>query len=250
VGKSTVAVNLALAVAARGLEVGLLDADVYGPSAPTLLGLSGRLETTKDGTRVRPLEKYGIKVVSLGFLLPADQALIWRGALVEHGLAQLCSEVDWGGLDLLVVDLPPGTSDAHLAVARHAPLAAIVTVTAPGQVSVDDVRRGMEMFADLAVPCLGIVENMAAVACRRCGQESYLFGAGGGADLAQHTSLPLLARLPYFPGLAEASDRGLPPVAVEPDSVQAAAFHGLAARVSAELRIEPEPTAEPPGVEP
>jgi len=241
VGKSTAAVNLALALAARGLEVGLLDADVYGPSAPTLLGLSGRLETTKDGTRVRPLEKFGIKVVSLGFLLPANQALIWRGALVEQGLAQLFSDVDWGGLDLLVVDLPPGTSDVHMAVARHAPLAGVVTVTAPGQVSVDDVRRGMEMFADLAVPCLGIVENMAAVVCRRCGQESFLFGAGGGADLAQQTGLPLLARLPFFPGLAEASDSGRPPVVDAPDSVQAAAFHSLAARVSAELRLEPDP---------
>ena len=216
-----------------------MDADVYGPSAPTLLGLSGRLNATRDGTQVRPLEKYGIKVVSLGFLLPASQALIWRGSLVDQGLAQLFTDVDWGGLDLLIIDLPPGTSDVHLAVARQVPLSGIVTVTAPGQVSVDDVRRGMEMFADLAVPCLGIVENMAGVVCRRCGQESHLFGVGGGADLAQQAGLPLLARLPFFAGLAEASDNGRPPVVHAPGSARATPFHSLAAQVSAELKVEP-----------
>jgi len=238
VGKSTVAVNLALALAARGLRVGLLDADVYGPSAPTLLGLSGRLESSGDGSKVMPLQAHGIKVVSLGFLLPASQALIWRGSLVDEGLGQLFTDVDWGALDLLLIDLPPGTSDVHLAVARQAPLSGVVTVTAPGQVSVDDVRRGMEMFADLAVPCLGLVENMAGVVCGRCGAESPLFGSGGGSDLADLTGLPLLARLPFFPDLAVASDAGCPPVVADPDSAQTALFRGLAARLAEALALE------------
>ena len=239
VGKSTVAVNLALALAARGLRVGLLDADVYGPSAPTLLGLSGRLETTKDGTKMRPMETQGIRVVSLGLLLPAGQALIWRGSLVDEGLGQLFNDVDWGKLDLLLIDLPPGTSDVHLAVARHAPLSGVITVTAPGQVSVDDVRRGMEMFADLAVPCLGLVENMAGVVCRRCSVKSPLFGKGGAAELAKQTGLPLLACLPFYPSLAAASDSGHPPLVDAPDSVQAAQFHGLASRLAIGLELEP-----------
>lgn len=238
VGKSTVAVNLALALAARGLQVGLLDADVYGPSAPTLLGLSGRLEATAEGDRVRPLEKYGIQVVSLGFLLPASQALVWRGSLVDEGLAQLFSDVAWGALDILLIDLPPGTSDVHLAVARQASLDGVLTVTAPGQVSVDDVRRGMEMFADLAVPCLGLVENMTGVVCRRCGTESPLFGTGGVSALADQTGLPLLAALPFLPALAEASDAGRPPAAGDPGSAGAAPFHGLAARVAGSLGLE------------
>jgi len=237
VGKSTVAVNLALALAARGLRVGLLDADVYGPSAPTLLGLSGRPETTADGNRVRPLEAHGIKVMSLGFLLPDNQALIWRGSLVDQGLGQLISDVDWGELDLLLIDLPPGTSDVHLAVARQAPLAGVITVTAPGQVSVDDVRRGMEMFADLAVPCLGLVENMAGVVCGHCGSEAPLFGVGGAEQLADQTGLPLLARLPFYPALAEASDRGQPPVVAAPESASAGQFHGLANRVAQEIGL-------------
>ena len=245
VGKSTVAVNLALALVARGLKVGLLDADVYGPSAPTLLGLSGRLETTADGARIRPHERDGLKVVSLGLLLPATQALIWRGSLVDTGLAQLLTDVDWGELDLLLIDLPPGTSDVHLAIARQAPLAGILTVTAPGQVSVDDVRRGMEMFADLAVPCLGIIENLTGLVCRRCGSESALFGQGGGAGLAEQTGLPLLARLPFVPALAEASDRGCPPVVETPDSAQSARFHALAARVAEALRLDAVASAMP-----
>jgi ATP-binding protein involved in chromosome partitioning len=239
VGKSTVSVNLALALAARGLRVGLLDADVYGPSAPTLLDLDGRLETTADGRKVLPKEKHGIKVVSLGLLMPPGQALIWRGSLVDEGLTQLFNDVDWGELDVLVVDLPPGTSDVHLAVARQAPLSGVVAVTAPGQVSVDDVRRGMEMFADLAVPCVGIVENMAGAVCRRCGVESPLFGSGGAESLADLSGLPVLARLPFYPDLAAASDAGCPLLLEAPDSPPAAQFHALAKCLAQEFVVEP-----------
>lgn len=240
VGKSTISVNLALALAKRGLKVGLMDADVYGPSAPTLLGLSGRLQTTADGRKVLPKEKYGLKVASLGFLLPEGQALIWRGSLVDEGLAQLFSDVQWGELDVLLVDLPPGTSDVHLAVARQAPMSGVVVVTAPGQVSVDDVRRGMEMFADLAVPCLGLVENMTGVVCRRCGEETPVFGTGGAAELAAQTGLPIMAQLPFYPPLAEAADAGKPPVAEFPDSPIAAPFHALAAQLALSLKLDEE----------
>ena len=144
VGKSTVAVNLAVALAQQGLRTGLLDADIYGPSCPTMLGIQGRVESTADGRQIRPVQRHGVKVMSLGLLLPPGEALVWRGSLVEQGLSQLVADVDWGELDMLLVDLPPGTSDVHLAVARHAPLDGVLVVTAPGQVAVDDVRRGLD----------------------------------------------------------------------------------------------------------
>lgn len=228
VGKSTLTANLAVALAERGLRVGLLDADVYGPSAPTLLGMSGRAETTDDGKRIAPREAFGIKVMSLGFLLPAEKALIWRGSLVDEGLPQLMTEVDWGPLDLLLVDLPPGTSDVHLAVARHAGLSGVIAVTQPGQTSVQDVRRGLEMFADIAVPCLGIVENMVGLVCRRCGAAHALFGTGGGRTLAEETGLPLLARIPFLPDVVGVSDTGNPAILALPDSPMAEAVRTLA----------------------
>ncbi|RCX22415.1 Mrp/NBP35 family ATP-binding protein [Thioalbus denitrificans] len=240
VGKSTVAVNLACALAAAGYRVGLLDADVYGPSAPTLLGLSGRAETTADGLRIRPLVAHGVRVMSLGFLLPEGQALIWRGSLVDQGLPQLFTDVDWGGLDVLLVDLPPGTSDVHLAAARQVVLAGVVTVTAPGQLSVDDVRRGMEMFADLAVPCLGVVENLAALTCRRCGAVGKVFGSDGGAGLAAEVGVPLLARLPFLPALAASGDAGVPVVVGEPDSLPARIFTGLARSLAGRIGLRQE----------
>ncbi len=234
VGKSTVCANLAVALAQCGWRVGVLDADVYGPSLPTLFGLHGRA-ASEDGDRIVPFEAYGVKLMSLGFLLPEGQALIWRGSLVDEGLPQLFDDVAWGELDLLLVDLPPGTSDVHLAVASQAAMAGVVTVTAPGQVSIDDVRRGMEMFADLMVPSLGIVENMAAVTCRRCGERRSPFGAGGGADLAAELGVPLLATLPFQPELCAATDAGVPVVAADPDSPAAAGLRALAQHLAVTL---------------
>ena len=233
VGKSTFAVNLAAVLAAappdgQGLRVGLLDADVYGPSAPLLLGLSGRVRPTADGTRIAPMQAHGVAVMSLGFLMPQGKPLAWRGALVDEGLPQLLMEVDWGALDMLIVDLPPGTSNVHLALAEEIALSGVVTVTAPGQISVQDVRRGMEMFADLAVPCLGLVENFAGVTCRRCGTTSHLFGAGGGENLAASTGLPLLARIPFLPDVLHSGESGTPVAVSQPESEAGRAFRAVA----------------------
>jgi ATP-binding protein involved in chromosome partitioning len=236
VGKSTLTVNLAVALAQQGYAVGLLDADVYGPSAPTLLGVSGRAETTAAGDRIEPREAFGVRMMSIGLLLPEEQALIWRGSLIDQGLPQLFHDVAWGELDILLVDLPPGTSDVHIAVAQSVALSGVITVTSPGQVAIDDVRRGLEMFADLAVPCLGLVENMAGVACRQCGHVGALFGAGGAVELSDLTGLPLLASLPFMPRVAVGSDDGAP-VARERTGV-GAPFHALARQVAAGLKLE------------
>ncbi len=237
VGKSTVAVNLALAMAQRGSRIGLLDADVYGPSCPMLLGLGGRAREDDGGGRIAPMQAYGIKVMSLGFLMPEGQALIWRGSLVDAGMPSLFSDVSWGELDILFVDLPPGTSDVHLAVAREVTLAGVITVSAPGQVSVEDVRRGMEMFADLAVPCVGLIENMAGVRCRRCGDVRPVFGADGVAALAQELGVPLLASLPFEPEVASSGDAGKPIVIDDPDAPVSQVIQDIAAALATFLAI-------------
>lgn len=235
VGKSTLTVNLAVALAEQGFSVGLLDADVYGPSAPTLLGVNGRAQMSETGDKIEPIEANGVRMMSLGLFLPEEQALIWRGSLVDTGLPQLFYDVNWGELDVLLVDLPPGTSDVHLAVAQSVRLSGVITVTSPGQVAIDDVRRGLEMFADLAVPSLGLVENMAGVSCGRCGHVGALFGEGGAADLANQLGLPLLASLPFMPGVAVGSDDGHP--AARHISGDGACFHALARSLAAALKL-------------
>jgi len=236
VGKSTLTANLAVALAKQGVSVGLLDADVYGPSAPTLLGVEGRAEVTAEGDQIEPCEAFGVRMMSLGLLLPKEQALIWRGSLVDEGLQQLFKDINWGDLDILLVDLPSGTSDVHLAVARCVAMSGVITVTAPGQVSTDDVRRGLEMFADLAVPSLGLIENMAGVTCHSCGHTGALFGEGGAAALSELTGLPLLASLPFLPTVAAGSDHGLP--VANDASGAGASFHDLAESISDRLELD------------
>ncbi len=242
VGKSTLTANLAVSLSRKGYRVGLLDADVYGPSMPTLLGVRGRAETNEQGDRITPMQAYGVKVMSLGFLLPEDQALIWRGSLVDEGLPQLFNDIDWGELDVLLVDLPPGTSDVHLSVAQSVQLSGVLTVTAPGQLSIDDVRRGLEMFADIAVPCLGLVENMAGVVCHHCQHKSDLFGVGGAAELSEKTGIPLLASLPFIPQIAAGSDDGQP-VATQ-DLALGQLFHQLADSLIATLKLKQQEVSD------
>lgn len=218
VGKSTLTAQLALVLAQRGLKVGVLDADVYGPSLPTLFGVHSSISQDTTSQKMVPVIAHGIRLMSLGFLLPEDQALVWRGSLVDEGLSQFFTEVDWGELDILLVDLPPGTSDVHLAAMKTTEIDGVLTISAPGQVSLDDVRRGMEMFADLSVPCLGLVENFAGVACQNCNQINHIFGEKGVAELAQETGLPLLASIPFYPDVAEAADIGKLNTSIEPGS--------------------------------
>lgn len=236
VGKSTLAANLAVALGLQGLKVGVLDADVYGPSMPTLFGVSGRAEEV-DG-KIEPKMAHGVKLMSLGFLLPPEKALAWRGGLIDQGLPLLLSEVAWGDLDVLVIDLPPGTSDVHLALAKHAHLSAVLTVTTPGKIALIDVKRGLEMFADLAVPCLGIVENMAGIACGSCGHVIPLFGEGGARALSEETGLSHLASIPFVPDLSLTGDAGVPYVIAAPESSSSRAINALALQIAKRIPLE------------
>ena len=181
---------------------------------------------------------HGMKVMSLGFLMPEGKALAWRGALVDEGLPQLISNVEWGDLDVLVVDLPPGTSDMHLALARAVPVAGVVTVTAPGQISTDDVRRGMEMFADLAIPCLGLIENMSTVACQNCGAEHQLFGADGAEALTRETGVPVLTRIPFLRQVLLTSESGTPLVLADPEALFSQRIIEAAGQLAPALALE------------
>jgi ATP-binding protein involved in chromosome partitioning len=235
VGKSTVAVNLALAWAAQGARVGLLDADIYGPSQPLMLGLEGQRPSAPDGKRLQPLSAHGIVAMSIGFLVDAEQPMVWRGPMVTQALTQLLSETSWGALDYLVVDMPPGTGDIQLTLAQRVPVAGAVIVTTPQDIALADARKGLKMFEKVSVPVLGIVENMSIHVCSNCGHAEHIFGAGGGAKMAEQYGVALLGELPLDARIREEADGGRPTVAAAPDSPRAKAYFEMARRSAAAL---------------
>ncbi|HTL91130.1 MAG TPA: iron-sulfur cluster carrier protein ApbC, partial [Steroidobacteraceae bacterium] len=216
VGKSTVAVNLALAWAAQGAKVGVLDADIYGPSQPLMLGLVGQRPTSPDGKHLRPLVSHGVSAMSIGFLVDAEQPMVWRGPMVTQALAQLLGETQWGALDYLVVDMPPGTGDIQLTLAQRVPVAGAVIVTTPQDIALADARKGLKMFEKVSVPVLGIVENMSVHICANCGHSEHIFGAGGGERMAREYGVRLLGELPLDGHIREEADGGRPTVIAAP----------------------------------
>jgi ATP-binding protein involved in chromosome partitioning len=234
VGKSTVAVNLALALQQLGYRVGLMDADVYGPSVALMLGLTERLHTNEQ-QQIVPAERYGLKVVSMGLLLEDRQPVIWRGPMINKMLTQFLREVDWGTLDYLVLDLPPGTGDAQLTIVQQAPLSGGVIVTTPQDVALLDVQRGVAMFRQVNAPVLGVIENMSYHVCRCCGRRTEIFGHGGGARMAEREGIPFLGEIPLVGAIRETADRGEPIVVSQPNDPQSEAFKELASRVVGEL---------------
>jgi len=235
VGKSTVAVNLALAWAAQGARVGLLDGDIYGPSQPLMLGLEGHRPTAPDGKHPKPLAAHGVVAMSIGFLVDAEQPLVWRGPMVTQALTQLLSETDWGPLDYLVVDMPPGTGDIQLTLAQRVPVAGAVIVTTPQDIALADARKGLKMFEKVSVPVLGIVENMSIHVCSNCGHAEHIFGAGGGAKMAAQYGVALLGEVPLDSRIREEADGGRPTVIAAPDSPRAKAYFDMARRAAAAL---------------
>ena len=245
VGKSTTAVNLALALAAGGAKVGILDADVYGPSIPTMLGLSGRPESP-DNKSIIPMRAHGIEAMSIGLLVEDDTPMIWRGPMATSALTQLLNDTRWGGddsLDYLVIDLPPGTGDIQLTLAQKIPVAGAIIVTTPQDVATLDARKGLKMFEKVEVAVLGLVENMAVHVCSNCGHAEHIFGEGGGARMAEQYGVPLLGSLPLERAIREHGDAGTPVVLAAPDSPAAAAYRALAARLAEELAKRPRAPA-------
>ena len=243
VGKSTVAVNLALALRDLGLKVGILDADIYGPSLPRLLAIREKPETI-GGTRLKPIVRYGLPVMSIGFLVEEETPMIWRGPMVMSALTQMLREVEWGSLDVMVVDMPPGTGDAQLTMAQQVPLKGTVIVSTPQDLALIDARRGIAMFRRVNVPILGIVENMSTFICPHCGTQSDIFGHGGARHEAERLGVPFLGEVPLAMTIREKSDGGEPVVASDPDGPHAQAFRAIAARVrdglAAESRTAPK----------
>jgi ATP-binding protein involved in chromosome partitioning len=235
VGKTTVAVNLAVALAARGSRVGLIDADMYGPNVPIMLGMKARLET--DGDRMIPAERYGLQVVSMGFLTQDDAPVIWRGPMLHGAIQQFFRQARWDDLDYLVVDMPPGTGDIALSLSQTVPVAGAVLVTTPQTVSLADTRRAAQMYRKLNIPIIGLIENMSHFVCSGCGKESDIFGKGGGEKLAADMTIPFLGSVPLYEPVRRGGDTGVPIVMGEPDSPSARALVGAAERVAQQVSI-------------
>jgi ATP-binding protein involved in chromosome partitioning len=233
VGKSTVAVNLALGLQTLGYKVGLLDADIYGPSVPRLLGITEKPEA--DGGKLAPIVKLGLKTMSIGFLVEEDTPMIWRGPMVQSALTQMMNDVSWAPLDILVIDMPPGTGDAQLTIAQRVPLKGAVIVSTPQDIALIDARKGLAMFRKTQVPVLGIVENMSTFVCPHCGHESHIFGHGGARETARALAAPFLGEIPLVSSIRETSDAGTPIVAAAPDSPEAKAFLLIAKEVAAKI---------------
>ncbi len=230
VGKSTTAANLALALATLGLKIGVLDGDVYGPSQPRMLGISGR-PSAPDGKTLKPLENYNIKCMSMGFLIAEDTPMIWRGPMVSSALQQMLREVDWGTLDVLVVDMPPGTGDAQLTMSQQVPLAGAIIVSTPQDIALLDARKGLNMFRKVDVPVLGLIENMSLFICPSCGHESHIFSHGGARREAERMGVEFLGELPLDITIRETSDSGRPIVVSEPESAHAKTYVRIAERI-------------------
>jgi ATP-binding protein involved in chromosome partitioning len=234
VGKSTVAANLALALAAEGARVGVLDADIYGPSQPMMLGISGKPQSI-DGQSIEPMENYALQVSSIGFLIDADQPMVWRGPMVTQALQQLLGQTNWKEIDYLVVDMPPGTGDIQLTLAQHVPVTGAVIVTTPQDIALIDAKKGLKMFEKVGIPILGIVENMAVHVCSACGHAEHIFGAEGGRKMAEQYGVELLGSLPLDMRIREQTDSGRPTVVAEPDSAITAAYKEIARKVAVRI---------------
>jgi len=234
VGKSTTAVNLAVALQRKGARVGLMDADVYGPNTPQMLGIEGGPEVS-EAKHMIPPEAFGIKVISMGMLVPADQPIIWRGPMLHGAVQQFMRDVEWGELDYLIVDLPPGTGDVSLSMAQSVPVAGAVVVTTPQGVSVSDVRKAVAMFRQLNIPVLGVVENMSYFVCGHCQERTEIFGHGGGVKMAEDMGIPMLGQIPIDTRVRAGGDEGRPIVSAAPESPAAKAFAEVAGRVAAEI---------------
>ena len=235
VGKTTVAVNLAIALSKCGSKVGIIDGDIYGPNVPIMLGMKTQLTT--DGKKIVPAEKYGLQVMSMGFLTGDDAPIIWRGPMLHGALQQFFREVRWAELDYLVIDLPPGTGDVALSLSQTVPVAGAIVVTTPQQVSLADSRRAVAMYKKLNIPTLGIIENMSYFACPECRHESDIFGRGGGERMAAELKIPFLGRIPIYQPIREGSDVGIPLLISEPESPAAVAFMSAAERAAAQISI-------------
>ena len=234
VGKSTVAVNLALALAAEGASVAMLDADIYGPSQPTMLGIAGRPES-KDGKSLEPMEGHGVQAMSIGFLIDVETPMVWRGPMVTQALEQLLNETRWREIDFLVVDLPPGTGDIQLTLAQRVPVTGAVIVTTPQDIALLDARKGLKMFDKVGIPILGIIENMSLHVCSKCGHEEHIFGAGGGERMSKDYNVELLGSLPLDISIREHADSGKPTVVSDPDGRVAQIYKTIARRVAVKI---------------